>query len=127
MDVNLAKQIKKKLKLLADGRLYDHIVAFAFFCGRQARRYAAQAAKWVDAAQAAAARAVEWAEWVADDAAQAAVDWAAAAVAAEEAAKVATTAADARKEQLEFLKWIWATTKQHWQTRKFKNVGGIIL
>jgi hypothetical protein len=109
--VNLAKQIKKRIKFLVENELYSHIIAFAYFCDRQAREHANTA-------------------WAAVDAAWAAADWATDATLVADRADAAATRADAaaaRRKQLEFLEWIWATSKHYWQTKKFKKVGGIVL
>jgi hypothetical protein len=148
--VNLPEQIMKKLNLFANAAALDHIVAFAYFSDRQAQKYAARAAEAdlvADAAAAAdwAAEAADWAadaadwasaraaDWVAD--AAEAADWAAttadwAADAAAEAAEESdnSTRAIARKEQLEFLEWTWATTKQHTKRKiSLKNGLAIVL
>lgn len=123
----MIEQIKQRVKLFVEANMFDHIVCFAYFCDRQAKQYVEhnpnvdesywEPAYW--AAARAAAGADSWNSiWAAGLAAKEAADAAACA---------ANTEADARREQLEFLEWIWATSKQHWQNKKFKKVGGIVL
>jgi predicted protein tyrosine phosphatase len=122
MEKKIPEQIEERLGFLAEANMFNHVVSFAFFCDRQARRYAAEAATWV------ANYTPRAAVYAAADAADQAT-----AVAAARAAEDATGAAEvaevaARREQLEFLEWIWITTKQHTRRKiSLKNGFAIVL
>jgi hypothetical protein len=98
--------------LFVEEKMFDHIVAFAFFCHRQTKKYASayveDAAWYAEAAAEYAARAAEDAEAAAEYAARAVEDAEYAAEVAEAAADAAYYAAEvaeaaARKEQWAFL------------------------